>query len=353
MAKLLLITDTHFGVRGNSEHFHNNMELFYNNIFFNWLQSIASDIDGIIHLGDVFDDRRKIDIHTAKRVRKYFFEPLYTILKNHDLQMHIICGNHDSYHRDELETNALREFIEAQNFGSPLTYSPRFQIHTQYFESQQWDIAFVPWITKNNRNEIEGAVSRSKRKYLMGHLELSGFKFSKVQEAVHGDDPAAFSKFKRVFSGHYHYPHSKGNITYLGSPTEHTWIDVDTTRGVYLFDTDTGEIELIENPYHIFRNIVYGSNIDLKSPCFVRLHREGTEKQSDVDNYVKRLYDAGAITVDIIVKNTGNSVVQGVSESEDTIESVEDTPIFIRKNVEDEDIANILVDLYNRAQSQS
>lgn len=348
MAKLVLITDSHFGVRQNSEHFHNNMELFYSKTFFPWLHAFGNTIDGIIHLGDVFDDRRKIDVHTAKRARKYFFEPMYTFLKNQDLQMHIICGNHDAYHRDDLLTTSLNEFIESQNFGSPLTYSPRFQIHTQYFESQPWDIAFVPWITRTNRLDIENSISRSTRKYLMGHLELSGFKFSKVQEAVHGDDPASFTKFKHVFSGHYHYPHTKGNITYLGSPTEQTWIDVDTTRGFYIFDTDTGEVELVENPYHIFANINYGSTIELKCPSFIRLHRDGSEKQSDVDAYIKQLYDAGAIAVDVIVKQD-RSINEAVSSTHDTIDNVEETPVFIRKNVEDVEIANILVDLYNRA----
>ena len=350
MANLLLIADTHFGVRGNSEHFHNNMKLFYENVFFPLLEKVAPHIDGIIHLGDVFDDRRKIDINTARLSREYFFLPLYKFLNKHDLEMHIICGNHDSYFRDELTTNSLQEFIENQVYD--LTGRKPFRIHTTCEVIDKWDSIFVPWITKSNRAYIEKAMSITTAKYAFGHFELNGFNFSKVQTATHGDDPKNLLKFNSVFSGHYHYRHSKGNIHYLGSPTQHTWIDVDTTRGVHIFDTKTGMFRFIENPYNIFANVNFGSELHKMHPQFVRLYREGTEKQSDVDDYVKKLYQAGAITVDIIVKNNGNKALQGITESEDTIETVEDTPVFIRNNVEDETVATILVNLYNRAVSQ-
>jgi len=53
-----------------------------------------------------------------------------------------------------------------------------------------------------------------------------------------------FKKFKHVYSGHFHLPSTKGNITYLGSPFQHTFNDVGSIRGYYIFDD--GKLEFIE-----------------------------------------------------------------------------------------------------------
>jgi len=347
MAKIVLITDTHFGVRINSEHFHDNMQMFYENVFFPYLQS-HDDIDGVIHLGDVFDDRRKIDVNTASRARQYFFEPMHSWLNSLDITCHVILGNHDSFYRDSLDVNTLDEFIKNQTFLG--TGRRRFQIHSSCIEIPEWDCIFVPWITKNNRYVFENKLANTKSSYLFGHLELAGFNFSKVQVANHGDDPQTLAKFKRVFSGHYHYPHSRGNISYLGSPTEHTWIDLDTKRGFYIFDTVSGELEFIENPYNIFQSVEYGEQLEDNHPRYFRLYRTGEEKQSEVDNYIKTLYqNHKAISVDVIIKNMGKDVKQTISESSESIDNIEDTPTFIRNNVEETSIADILIGLYNRA----
>jgi DNA repair exonuclease SbcCD nuclease subunit len=350
MARLLLLTDTHLGVRGNNEHFHTNMRLFYERVFFPLFDKVASKIDGVVHLGDVFDDRRKIDIKTARLAREYFFTPLFQRLTANNLEAHIICGNHDSYYRDELTVNSLSEFIEHQVYDG--SGRKPFRIHTSVTEVPEWNTIMVPWITSSNRAETESALARTSCRYLMGHLELNGFNFSKVQVATHGDDPQNLKKFDKVLSGHYHYRHTKDNVTYLGSPTEHTWIDVGTDRGFHILDTDSGELKFISNPYNIFELVEFGAPLEDKHPRFVRMFRNGDEAQSKVDAYVKQLFDSGAISVDIIVKNIGKGAA-GVANTSDTIDAPEDTPIFIRNNVEDTVVADILIDLYNRAVSNS
>lgn len=355
MAKLLLLTDTHFGVRGNKEEFHQNMELFYNKIFFPYLREHGSSLDGIIIPGDVFDDRRKLDSYTASRARQYFFEPLTRILNRHNLECHIIAGNHDIYFRDVLNVNHLEEFIVRQVYELDSTNRP-FVIHTDIAEIAKWDAIFVPWLTKNNRDDFLARILQSDKKYLFGHLELNGFNFSKVQVAVHGDDPKNFSKFKHVFSGHYHYKHTKDNITYLGSPTQHTWIDVDTTRGFHILDTSTNELEFISNPYNIFENLNITEEPEGDHPRFYRLYREGSEDQTIVNKKIDELFkNYNALGVDVRVKNLGDSTGSNkpITEAADNIETIEDTPTFIKNNVDDKEIANILIDLYNRAVNES
>lgn len=349
MAKLLLITDSHFGISGGSEVFHENMKLFYSNVFFPFLDKHMREIDALVHLGDVFHDRRKIDTLTAQLSREYFFSPLHKILSEYEKEMHIIAGNHDLYYRDQMSTNSLYEFIVNQNYsGSKLDV---FKIYTEPKVHSYWDCVFIPWITKETREETQQVLAETNMKYVFGHLELQGFNFSKVQVAMHGDDPKGFEKFTRVMSGHYHYKHQKGNVVYLGSPTQQTWIDVNTPKGFHIFDTKTNELEFINNPYNMFEEISIhrAINTTINHPRFYRVVVDEGMKQSDIDKYIKELYNNGAINVTIKSNIFKKNII--TSNSEVTLEDIESTPKFIESFVEDKEVSKIMMDLYNRAVS--
>ena len=59
--KIALITDTHFGARGDSILFYDYMMEFYNNVFFPYLKD--NNIENVIHLGDVVDRRKFINFN--------------------------------------------------------------------------------------------------------------------------------------------------------------------------------------------------------------------------------------------------------------------------------------------------
>src|SRR5690606_24735250 len=112
----------------------------------------------------------------------------------------IICGNHDSFFRDTLETNSLDEFIVNNSFGGKATTDDVFNVHLDVAELRDFNMIVIPWLTKHNKERILSQVASSQMKYAAGHLELNGFNFSKVQTATHGDDPSNFKRFEKVFS---------------------------------------------------------------------------------------------------------------------------------------------------------
>ena len=103
MTKLAIITDTHYGVRGDHHAFIDNTKMFLDNIFFPYIKE--HKIDTIIHLGDVVDRRKFINFYTLSRLRQDFLEPIRDL----DISLHITVGNHDTTYKNTNSLNALTE----------------------------------------------------------------------------------------------------------------------------------------------------------------------------------------------------------------------------------------------------
>ncbi len=67
--KIALITDTHFGARGDSVAFAEYFNRFYYEFFFPTLAD--NGITRIFHLGDIVDRRKYINFVTARHLRSF------------------------------------------------------------------------------------------------------------------------------------------------------------------------------------------------------------------------------------------------------------------------------------------
>ena len=94
MSKVAIITDLHFGARGDATTFVDYMDKFYTDTFFPTCKE--RNIDTVLNLGDTFDRRKYINYHTLKRSREFFFDPLH---KN-NMVMKMLAGNHDTYYKN-------------------------------------------------------------------------------------------------------------------------------------------------------------------------------------------------------------------------------------------------------------
>lgn len=243
--KIALVTDTHFGWRNDSLLFHNAFVRFYDEIFFPTLKERG--IETVVHLGDLFDRRKYINFHILYRTRIDFLQKLV----DGGFDTHIIIGNHDTYFRDSNDVNSVTELIH-------LRY-PNFHVYEepQYVKFGNRSVLVVPWLNPNNMGPGLEMISKSKSDVLFGHLEIAGFHMDQNQICEHGMDRDVFKNFKMVLSGHFHHPNTDGKIQYLGSPYQMTFADLNDPRGFYILDTDTLELEFIENPNQMFHQIVY------------------------------------------------------------------------------------------------
>ena len=216
MSKIAIITDTHFGARGDSLIFHEYFKEFYEKTFFPYL--IENKIDTIIHCGDTFDRRKYINFNSLYHSSEYFFGRAEEL----NIELHTIIGNHDTYYRN---TNLV-------NSGSLLLSGyDNISIHSEPSEVVIKDKKFllIPWICADNRDKTVDLIGSTKANVVLGHLELSGFKMYKDSFAHGGEDPTSFERFAFVGSGHFHHKNTKGNIHYFGSPYQITWSDYGET----------------------------------------------------------------------------------------------------------------------------
>ena len=342
MTRIACLTDTHWSARKSSRHLHDYFELFYKNIFFPTLEEQGVEI--VVHMGDAFDNRKSIDFWGLDWTRRVVLEPL------RKYEVHMIVGNHDIFLRNSTEINApellLKDYPNIKTYSSPTNT-----------KVGGIDMTFIPWICSENYDETLKVIKKSKAKIAMGHLELQGFRVNKhlIMEE-HGLDPNIFTKFQKVFSGHYHTRSDNGRIFYLGNPYEMYWTDVNDTRGFHIFDTETLEHTPINNPYKLFYNIYYEDTphqmFDVTEYVnkIVKVIVRKKSKQKEFDKFIDKLYKVGIQDLKI-VENFD------IQENEDFVIDEEENTISILNRYIDESECNfdknvikgIFQDLYQQS----
>lgn len=245
MAKVLLIGDTHNGANGNNQRLlRQNVELYQDFI----LPIVRHNaIDFVIDLGDFFDDREKVDIRVLKTVREEMLNDL-------PVPWYFVVGNHNTYFKNNNTLNNLQETIGDL---------PNVHVVDRFTQVDKIDI--FPWILAKNVETYKQCIEITENRFAVGHFEFNGFPFDKSRTAeVHERlSASSFSKYEKVFSGHYHISSERGNIIYVGTPIQLTWVDVDVEKRVAILDTDTGEVQYIINPKNLYHQYTVGEDGDI------------------------------------------------------------------------------------------
>jgi DNA repair exonuclease SbcCD nuclease subunit len=325
LLKIALITDTHWGVRNDNIAFMDNSKKFLDEVFFPYIKN--SGIDTIVHLGDLVDRRKYININTARRLREDFLDPL----ANGGYDVHFIAGNHDTYFKNTNSVNALRELVVDKY---------NFKVYDQLPREVEFDGTFVlmlPWICDENRKQCLEKIKSTPAQIIMGHLELAGFEMYRGSMVSHGDDRHIFDRFDLVLSGHYHHRSSDGTIHYLGSHAEFTWSDYDDPKGFHVLDTVTRELTFIQNPYKMFDKVWYDDVTPGKEPekydysslkgKIVKVIVTNKSNPYMFDKFINNLESQGLIDMHIVDDHLNLSL-----ETDDDIVNEAESTINIFKN---------------------
>lgn len=350
--KVAIITDQHFGARNDSVNFLNFYEKFYSETFIPKL--IENNIKTVLILGDTFDRRKYVNFYSLKRAKEMFFDPL----KELGIQVHMLAGNHDTYYKNTNDVNSvdllLREYDNVNVIDEPETINVGGT-----------DICMIPWICTDNYESTMEYMRLDKSEICMGHFEIEGFAMYRGMESHEGLARNIFDKYDLVFSGHYHHKSSNGSIHYLGNPYELTWSDYNDPRGFHFFDTDTRELEFVQNPNSIFFKINYDDsiedalkfytnmNLDSYKDTYVKVIVANKTNPFLFDMFLNNLYKCSPIDVSIVEDII--DLTEGVED--DIITNAEDTLTILNHyvdNIETPDIDNsklksILKSLYVEA----
>ena len=326
--KICLLNDTHFGCRNDSPAFIDYQNKFYDEVFFPYI--IESNITTLVHLGDVVDRRKFINHNTAHNFREKFWNRL----ANLKIDTHIIIGNHDTYYKNTNEVNA----IENLNVG------PEVKIYTQprEVEFDGTKIQFLPWICDDNYDDSIHAIDHSNADICFGHLEIKGFEMHGGHVNQHGLESNQFRRFEKVLSGHFHKKSDNGHIYYLGTQYEITWSDHKCPKGFHVFDTNTRELERIENPNRIFKKFIYDDTkydythqrLEGYNNCFVKLIVSQKTNDEMYNKLIEKFYSQINVHELIIVDEP---TLNTSTVREDILDQGEDTLTFLGNYIEQVD----------------
>jgi len=324
--KIALITDTHWGVRNDSKSFLDFFDLFYNDVFFPYLEK--HNIKDIIHLGDIVDRRKFISYITLRRFKDTFINRVTKDGYNLD----VLIGNHDVPYKNSNEINSMAELFDQHDvkyYSEPTTKN-----------YDGCDILLMPWINNENYGRAMKAMDETSAQVLFGHLEVAGCLMMRGMTNEHGMNISDFDKFDLVASGHFHHKSLTKNIHYLGCPYELTWSDYQDAKGFHIFDTDTRELEFILNPYSMFHKIFYSDddkqledlvNIDF-SPyknTYVKVVKNSVNNPYWFDKFMDELIKAEPINIQVVEDHLNLNL----DDDEDLVNEAEDTLTILSKHI--------------------
>ena len=232
--RAFIITDTHLGVRNNS----NEWIDIHREFFFEWFIPLCRKNyrkgDCLVHLGDVFDSRQSLNLKVLN-LGIEIFEALSEIF--HD-GIYIICGNHDIYGKNLNDINSLKA----------LKWIPGISIYEEPISIKfgEKNVFMMPW-RKDHGEESICLKSTDSHDYLFCHTDIRGLMFNKFTKIDEGISYQDLDKFERVYSGHVHYAQKYGKVRMLGSPYQLTRSDTENTKGITILDFTSGEEQFFEN----------------------------------------------------------------------------------------------------------
>jgi len=337
--KIAIITDQHLDGRKGNLAFWNYFQKFYDEIFFPTLEKEGVRV--VFDLGDTFDNRKSMDFNTFHRVRENYFERL------RPYNVHMLLGNHCTYYKNTNRINSPELLLEQYD---------NIKIYSEPKEILMGKKVFLmlPWINKENQEDVFRRLETSEADICCGHLELTGFEVTPGMKMDHGMDPKLFHRFNRVWSGHFHHKSKNGNVQYLGNPYQMFWNDYKDTRGFHIYDTESDRLKYIKNPFEIFDKLFYDDtrmdynkqDVSSYKDKFIKIIVEEKRDYQMFETLVDRLYNVGVHDVKIVETLVEEDTADIEISSKDTLTLLNEYIDEVEMSVDKSDLKGLMRSLY-------
>lgn len=304
--EVAMITDLHWGVRNNSQFFLEQMKKFYYECFIPYC--LRRDIKTIWILGDVFENRKQINVLIMQELISFF-----STLQNYGFTVYCIAGNHDFYFKN---TDAVCSLTSTVSSFSNVRVINRREVHS--FDGV--NVGFINWIFPDDLEESVRWMNTVPANILCGHFAINNFEIARGTICEGGMDSSTFSRFDRVFSGHFHIKAQSGNITYLGNPYQTNWGEAGYTKGFHIFTPKTNILEFIPNPKNIYETVHYTDSTNTKD--------------IDFDYYKDKIVRVMVPSGEGKNKKKLEFIIDGLTDNAFNVEVIDNKDVFMTENNE-------------------
>lgn len=292
MSKVILWSDLHV-----HPHKKNYQRVEHCLAVVDWVFDTAKkyEVSEILFGGDLFHDRKAIDVPTYQATFQKFYERLTDNFRRDPwIKLYLLLGNHDIWLNEKSTISSVFPFSALP--GVTVISGPqRLQI-----AGASWD--FIPFTHNPVEVLAELAKLPGEPQYALGHIAvnnavLHGRTFSENITIEHdGDmvkvDANIFSKYKRTFLGHYHVAQVlEHGVEYIGSPLELNFGEAGDEKHIILFNCGSNRCDYIENDFSPKHRKEQITNVD-----------DFLKNKEDLKNgFIKIVYDPTTVdTVDAL-----------------------------------------------------
>lgn len=336
MSKTFLISDIHFNLKNANKEWLDIQKDYFNDFFIPLLEPN----DSIIILGDLFDNRSTINILVLNEVLT-IFKKLSEICQ----EIHCLPGNHDQYNKTDYGINSL---VVLQDFKNIFVYNK-----PELINLNEQDFLLVPFF-ENKLEEKEFLKKfQSSTTIACMHTEINGFFYTRNIKVDNKNESSVYSKYKHVYSGHYHINQTQKNITYIGSPYQMDRNDIGNQKVLYYIE-DCVEKTLLNNYSPEFKRIDIDENnlsedfSEVVNNNFVDFYfTQEISAKINVYDFIKRF--SGARNINIFIKDNEEKL-EVVYNQSDKFSIIELSKKYLElvKNTDEKDKEKILKYLENK-----
>lgn len=230
MSKIAITADIHFGLPGRLRDI-----LWACRVMREYCKEAG--IDTVVVLGDMFHDRRSLDIETLSSVAEFFEQ---TTSAPYDQHWIVFPGNHDMFLRHSWKINSL------QILRRHLTVIEDVKL-LELDGARFWVLPFISFEKSYMQALYQVCRQAKENDSLFTHIGAAGAELNTCFLLQHWSTVSFVNTpFKRVYAGHFHSRQQVSeNLWYPGSPIPFKFDEGDCSHGFYSLDLHTMEHKFI------------------------------------------------------------------------------------------------------------
>jgi DNA repair exonuclease SbcCD nuclease subunit len=309
-------------------------------------QAAEHGCDYIFFLGDLFHERAKIDVLNYLSTFEIFMEHM---IETH-MEMFLLVGNHDMYHKESWDVNSVK----------PLTGIPNISI-IQCPLSIHLGGRKIDWLphTEDPIKELDNLKKDGGAgDLLLGHIAINGaianlFYGTKADVIVEYDnhmvtvDVELFDDWDMTILGHYHGGQKlTDKVEYVGSPLQLSFGEAFQQKHIIILDLETMVKEYIVNDFSPQHLIVSPQDIENNaydlSGNFVRLAVDNLGNKDVADLQRKIATEYKPLSVDTKKRDTAKTEEEDTEALENIQVSLGNIAEMMGNYVKDRDVVNDL-----------